>query len=241
MKLILFLALFLSNLLAYGNPLVVGVGQFAPPFSSSIGNSSHYFGFCIDLMNELCARMHETCEYKATELGQTQINDLHQEIIDITFLTKPISLSNTSDYLYSLPYIPSSGQFLTLSGSDLSSLDALTGKKIGVIAATSLKNTFLAKYSDPKNIYEYDNITDMMAALNAHQIDAVLMNASVAKYVVNNIGRLKLLGQPMQLGMGYGIIALRKNAALIDKINKALLQIEADGTYTRIYNKYFGN
>jgi ABC-type amino acid transport substrate-binding protein len=241
MKLFIFLVLFISNLVAYGKPLIVGVPRFAPPFSSAIGNSSHYFGFCIDLMDELCARMHENCQYKTTELGQGQINDLNRGLIDLTFLTKPLGTTNNANYLYSLPYIPSSGQFLTLTNSNLHSLEALSGKKIGVFAANSLKNTFLAKYTAPENIYEYDKIMDMIAALHAHQVDAILMNSSVAKYAINNIGNLKPLGQPMQLGMGYGIISLKKNAALIEKINKALLQLEADGTYTTIYKKYFGN
>ncbi|MFA1369849.1 transporter substrate-binding domain-containing protein, partial [Legionella pneumophila] len=43
------------------------------------------------------------------------------------------------------------------------------------------------------------------------------------------------------IGNGYGILALKNNAPLIMKINKALLQIEKDGTYLEIYNTYFGD
>ncbi|HAT9397002.1 TPA: transporter substrate-binding domain-containing protein, partial [Legionella pneumophila subsp. pneumophila] len=41
-------------------------------------------------------------------------------------------------------------------------------------------------------------------------------------------------------GSGYGIIALKNQSALIDKINHILLEMEKDGSYLRIYNEYFG-
>jgi ABC-type amino acid transport substrate-binding protein len=241
MKLILFLALLVGNILAYGNPLTIGVINFAPPFSSAIGNSGHYFGFCIDLMDALCARINESCHYKETQIGQKQLEDLRRGTIDITFLTSPITLTNNTDYLFSLPYIPSTGQFLTSTDSKINSLDELPGKKIGVIQATDLKKTFLSKYTSPENIHEYAKMTDLLSALNSHQVDVILMNASVAKYVINNLQHLKLVGQPIELGMGYGIIALKNKADIINKINKALLQMETDGSYVAIYKKYFGN
>lgn len=239
MKLILLVVLCLGNICAHAKPLQVGVVNFAPPFSSVIGNSNHYYGFCIDLMDELCARIQETCQYKTTELGQKQLEDLRQGIIDITFLTSPVKPTDNTDYIYSLPYLPSRGQFLVLNNSGLNTIDELAGKKIGVFQASELKNTVVAKYTPQKNIHEYTQMPDMLDALSSHQVDALLINASFAKYLVNNIKRLKPLGQPIEVGMGYGMIALKKNATLINRINKALLQIEADGTYMAIYKKYF--
>jgi ABC-type amino acid transport substrate-binding protein len=254
MKLIIFLALLIVvNTLAYSKPLHIGVVNFAPPFSSAINlntgktanpnkanETHHFYGFCIDLMDEICVRIQETCHYKETELGEKQLNDLRKGTIDVTFLTSPVSSTTDKDYIYSLPYIPSRGQFIVPEGSKINSLDDLVGKKIGTFQASALKNTIVAKYTSLKNIKEYTQLTQMLDALNTHQVDALLINASFAKYLMNNVERLKPIGKPMELGMGYGMIALKHNQALIDQINKALLQIESDGTYTTIYNKYFG-
>jgi ABC-type amino acid transport substrate-binding protein len=244
MKLIIFLALFILNTLSYGKALQIGVVNFAPPFSSatatSTNNSKHFYGFCIDLMDELCTRIQENCQYKETELGKKQLDDLRDGLIDITFLTSPVSDTNDKDYIYSLPYIPSRGQFLVSSGSEIDSLDDLVGKKIGYFQASSLKKT-IAQYTPLNNIKEYTQLPAMLDALSTHQVDALLINSSFAKYLMNNVERLKPIGQPVDLGMGYGMIALKQNEALISRINKALLQIESDGTYTTIYNKYFGD
>lgn len=57
----------------------------------------------------------------------------------------------------------------------------------------------------------------------------------------NSATELKFVGDKMAIGDGYGILASKNNAPLIMKINKALLQIEKDGTYLEIYNTYFGD
>lgn len=49
----------------------------------------------------------------------------------------------------------------------------------------------------------------------------------------------KLVGKAIRSGDGYGIMANKNNADLITQINKALLQMENDGTYLRISNTYF--
>ncbi|BCA93834.1 hypothetical protein TUM19329_01950 [Legionella antarctica] len=65
---------------------------------------------------------------------------------------------------------------------------------------------------------------------------------SLATLSVNNaIQQFKLVGQKILMGEGYGIMALKSNALLIQQINKSLLDMEADGTYLKIYNQYFSN
>lgn len=227
-------------MIAYGNQLIVGVLDFAPPFVSKISNGNHYTGFCIDLMDQICKRLDESCQYKSTSLDG-QINDLRQGIIDITFLPSPITTTDDKDYLYSLPYIPSTGQFITLQKTNLQSLSELRNKKVGIIQAAAFNKSILTQYTSLNNIHEYSKFPDLIDALTAHQVDAILLNSSVAKYVINNMENFHMLGAPIQLGMGYGMIALKKNAKIIDQINNTLLQMEADGTYVAIYNKYFGS
>jgi len=240
MKILIFLILVLGNILAYGNQLVIGVLKFEPPYTSIASDGKHFYGFCIDLMDVICKRLHESCEYKVTAFDE-QVEDLLNKRIDLTFLPSPITSTENIDYLYSLPYLPSTGQFMTLSNNNIHSLKELKDKKIGVIQASYLKPNFLSHYTSQSNIHEYANTTLLIHALNNHKIDAILINSSVAKYLANNIGNLSPVGEPIQFGMGYGISALKKNADLINKINQILLQLSTDGTYEKIYIKYFGN
>jgi ABC-type amino acid transport substrate-binding protein len=238
-KLLFFLLLITVNTLSYGQKLIIGVMRTEPPYSSVVPNSDVYYGFCIDLMDEICSRLQYTCKYRETKFGK-QEEDLRKGLFDMTFFPSPITETDDEDYMYTLPYIPSTVQFMTLANSIIYSIKELKDKKVGVIQASSFKDNFLDQYTAQTNIMEYDDTTGLLTALIAHQIDAMLVNSSVAKYLIINVGNLKSLGKPVQFGMGYGISLMKKNAALVKKINKVLLQIEADGTYARIYHKYFG-
>ncbi|HAU2068628.1 TPA: transporter substrate-binding domain-containing protein, partial [Legionella pneumophila] len=49
----------------------------------------------------------------------------------------------------------------------------------------------------------------------------------------------KLIGKKISIGEGYSIMANPDQFVLIKKINKILLEMEADGTYLRLYSEYF--
>ncbi|HAT9019967.1 TPA: transporter substrate-binding domain-containing protein, partial [Legionella pneumophila subsp. pneumophila] len=46
-------------------------------------------------------------------------------------------------------------------------------------------------------------------------------------------------GKKISIGEGYSIMANPDQFVLIKKINKILLEMEADGTYLRLYSEYF--
>ncbi|KTD01281.1 transporter substrate-binding domain-containing protein [Fluoribacter gormanii] len=237
---IVFIILLASSLLAYGDPLAVGVLKFAPPFSST-DSDNHYFGFSVDLMDEICKRIASSCIYKPTDLD-SQFKDLDSGYIDITFLPSPLPSTESTNYVFSLPYITSRGQFISLKNSNINTIDDIKNKKIGALRATFIQSNVLPNYTSKQNIKAYSQITLLIGALSNHDIDVALVNENVAKYLLNNaLKGFQLVGKPIVMGNGYGIIALKKNAAIIDKINKALLEIETDGTYLAIYHKYFGN
>ncbi|HHT0593521.1 TPA: transporter substrate-binding domain-containing protein [Legionella anisa] len=236
---ILFLiVLLLGNSLAYSDSIVVGVSRSAPPFSAVDGNN-HYFGFCVELMNEICNRLHATCEYKAITM-KNQMDELNSGNIDLTFPPGPIPSTASQNYIYSLPFMTSDGQFLTNS-SNIKTIADIKNKRIGVVKATHLEDVLL-RYTSEDNIKEYPKISLMIMALLNDDVDAILMNINMYKYLtINKVMDFQTVGQPIVLGNGYGIVALPKNADLINRINKILLQMENDGTYTTIYNKYFGS
>jgi ABC-type amino acid transport substrate-binding protein len=76
----------------------------------------------------------------------------------------------------------------------------------------------------------------------AKTIDLILINHYAAKYMVGISGtKVKLVGDKIPIGSGYGIVTLKRNIELINKINTVLLDMEKDGSYLKIYNEYFGS
>jgi ABC-type amino acid transport substrate-binding protein len=218
------------------NSVTVGFLKFAPPLSS-LGANNTFFGFYIDLMNEICKRINETCKYKAVSLDK-QMDDLDKGIIDITFPTSAIPQNPLPSYVYSIPVLTSNGQFLALNPNIKSIID-LKDKKIGVLQESHLEQILLL-YTSLGNIKEYSKPQDLFLALENNDVDAILLNVNIVKYIINNqMIKSQLVGKPISLGNGYGIMVIEPNASLINRINKALLEIENDGTYEIIYNKYF--
>lgn len=240
MKILVFISLFIFNIVAYSGTINVGVLKFAPPFSSFTGDGNHYYGFVIDLMGNICLRINEKCTYKAVKAG-AQFDSLKQETIDISFIPVPIASEPSGNFIFSLPYLASKGQFLTLKENKINELSEIKNLKIGVVKNTLYPLLIRTQYAETNTIKEYDKFTDLFAALASNEIAVIYINATVAKYIINNaLRQLKLVGSPIAMGEGYAIMALKKNAALIKKINSALLALQADGTYLAIYKRYFG-
>ncbi|KTD11949.1 amino acid binding protein [Legionella gratiana] len=234
---IIFFTLLMSSICAFSTTVKVGVVKFLPPFSS-VDTSNHYFGFCIDLLNEVCKRINETCEYIAIA-PQSILDELEKGAVDISLTSTPISNELSTEFIFSIPYMTSNGQFIT-NNSNIKGLPDLQNKKIGVMSESNLENV-IKLYTSDENIKEYTQLNNLIADLADNSIDAALLNANIVKYLMNNkLTQAQLVGNPVTLGNGYGILALNKNAALINKVNKALLEIENDGTYETIYAKYFG-
>lgn len=240
MKKMLFIIALLFNFYAYCNPVVVGVLEFAPPFSSLSGDKTNYYGFTIDLMNAICKRINIQCTYKPL-LFTNQQEVLEQGKVDIVFTPTPLNFTNNSNYIFSLPYLPSNGQFVTLKGNGINNIADLKNKKIGVLKISLFLPLVEANKKDYSDVIIYDNISDLVSALGNKSVDAIIMDHSIATYVVNNdiIDGSMFVGNKIPAGDGYGIFTLKKNANLITQINSALVNIESDGTYTAIYNKYF--
>ncbi|CAM2940840.1 transporter substrate-binding domain-containing protein [Legionella worsleiensis] len=242
MKWCLALVLLCGSLLAHSVPITVGVTEYAPPLSTSIDGGKSFYGFHIDLMTALCKRMKMNCLYKAVKLTE-QVQALNQGTVDVIFSITPIEQTITGNYVYSLPYINSDAQFVALlSNNKINNINDINNVSIGVFANTLYHSFINTQYSATNTVKVYSSIADMVSALASKDVDVLIFNNNIARYIIyNDSNRLKLVGSPIPLGNGYGLLALKKNIWLINRINTALLQIESDGTYLAIYKPYFGN
>ncbi|HAT8966191.1 TPA: transporter substrate-binding domain-containing protein [Legionella pneumophila subsp. pneumophila] len=242
MKRFMFILLIFINFHALGKALIIGVPDFAPPFVSRSGGGEFYFGFNIDLMNSICKIIEEECQYKGMNIQQLYTN-LNAGKVDIMLAPTPIVSTAGTNYIFSLPYLPSNAQIVTLKANDhINALTDLKGKKVGTLKYTLYGGLLQEHFQDYVDLMQFSKLSDMAIALSNREIEAVVLNANAAKYAMSNSAtELKFVGDPIPIGNGYGILALKNNAPLIMKINKALLQIEKDGTYLEIYNTYFGD
>lgn len=120
--------------------------------------------------------------------------------------------------------------------SDITSIDDLQGKKIGVQLATT-GDIYASDDFGAENVEQYNKGNDAVLALTQGKVDAVIIDNEPAKnYVAANEG-LKIL-ETEYVTEDYAACINKENEALLAEVNKALEELTADGTIQAILDKY---
>lgn len=241
MRALVLLAILVMADWSYSETLTIATPPFSPPFVMANNRQHHFYGFSIDIMDEVCKRINATCHYEPFSLNDTFAKVMNGQA-DLAIGNITITSEREQYVLFSLPYLPSEVQFLTVANSPLTSLENLRGKTVGAEEASIFPEYIKRTFGDSIKVVTYVNITDMMDPLGSSDIDAVILDKPTADYwYANNADVFKLLGPSAELGSGIGIIASKLNTQLIARVNKALIAMEADGVYLKIFNTYFSD
>ncbi len=120
--------------------------------------------------------------------------------------------------------------------SDIATVDDLAGKVIGTQRGTTGYIYCTDDFGD-ENVIAYDNGLTAVQALNNGQVDAVVIdNAPAKEFVAANAG-LKIL-DTAYAQEDYAIGVAKGNTELLNAINGALEELQADGTLQSIVDKY---
>jgi polar amino acid transport system substrate-binding protein len=114
----------------------------------------------------------------------------------------------------------------------------LPGKRVGTVLG-STSATYLQKIR--ADVKEFPSQDEMYNALLEKQVDAVVLHAPVLNYYAahEGLGRVKLVGPEFEKrDIGF-VVPL--GSPLRKRVSKELLALYEDGTYDRIYAKWFGS
>lgn len=234
---IVFIALFAP--FSYSQTLHIATTSDNPPFSSQADEKNHFYGFDLEIMENVCFRIKAKCNYSAM-LFDDLFPATNNKQIDLAIASIIVTPARQQKNLFSLPYLASHVQFIANQHSLLDSPDDIKNKRIGVRQGTPFKKLIQMLYQNQVQIIEYPYIPDLLEALSQKKVDVILLDKDAAQYwYANNSMQYKLIGPPIPFGGGYGIMTKLGNDVLIKGINAALLQMESDGTYLKIYTRYF--
>lgn len=230
----------LSTADAASNAITVGTLRYNPPFEV-VSSPYMLFGFEIDIMNSVCAHAQLSCTFKPFFYSEL-LTQITQGSINLAIATIIISKYTQQNFIFSKPYLQSSGQFFVKKNSSINTLADLKGKVIGTVDDPLFEAYLGEKYSE-NNAVIYQGYTSLEPALSDLQegkIDVFFLDKIAINYwIANNNQQFKSVGPVIPLGFGYAIAANKDNAALINLVNSALSAMEKDGSYLAIYNKYF--
>lgn len=136
-------------------------------------------------------------------------------------------------------------QTILVSSADAATLNdtpALKGKKVGAQAATT--GADFAKAEGTKNgftVTEFQGADEMIAALKAGQVDAVIQDSPINGYAATQSnGELVVSKVFPGAGEAYGFVVPKTNPALRDVMNTSLKELRDSGKYKEIVSKYLG-
>jgi polar amino acid transport system substrate-binding protein len=215
--------------------LTVGSDIPYPPFESGRSQST-YTGYDIDLVDEIAKRLDVTPNIVDTSFD-TIFRDLAQGKFDMVASATTITPERQKEVDFSQGYYETDQSLTVKQGSDIQSVDDLAGTTIGAQKATTGAD-FAENETDADTVRTFAKIDDVFNALEAGQVEAVINDFSSSEDAVNAKPGLEIV-QKIVTKEVYGLAFQKSATQLEDAVNGALTDMKKDGTFTKIYKKWF--
>lgn len=132
-------------------------------------------------------------------------------------------------------YATSTQVIIVAEGSDITNVDGLTGKIIGVQLGTT--GDMLAGDIEGATVERYNKGMEAVESLKQNKVDAVVIDQATAKAFVSNNEGITILDEALT-DEEYAIAVKKGNTELVEKMNGAIADLKADGTLDKIVAKY---
>lgn len=141
---------------------------------------------------------------------------------------------------FSTGYINAGLVVIVKADSGYETVDQLKGKLIGVQLGTT--SDFAAEeITGHENVSQYKTFLNAVMDLKGNKIDAVIIDKPVGQAILASLNDPSLVMVDMGLQADwYGIEVNKANTELLEKINTALAELEAEGFMEQLAVKYFG-
>ena len=209
-----------------------------PPFEDfDKGSPTGFKGFDIDIVSEIAKGMDLKLVVKDSAFDPLQSGlALNSGQCDIGASAMTITPDREQNLDFSDGYYDSKQSLLVPTGSDIQSIDDLSGKKVGVQQGTTGK-TYAEENATGADLVTFPSDAEMYQAIKAGQVDALLQDLPV-NLNHQQAGGFEIV-QTYSTNEQYGLAMKKGNTALVDDVNAELKKMHDDGTYDEIYNKYF--
>ncbi|NLH97877.1 MAG: ABC transporter permease subunit [Chthonomonadales bacterium] len=217
-------------------PLVIGTDATYPPLEFMEG--SEFTGFDIDLGNAIAREMGRTPQWVNCGFDGI-LAALESGKFDLVMSALTITDERKRSLAFSDPYY-TAGQALACRKDrpNLKGIEDLKGATVGIQINTTAKEV-LRERPDIR-MREYNSIDLALLDLQNGNIDAVMTDLPVLRYMLRrSFDSLRLTGT-LLTEERYGIAARKDRAALIAEVNAAMARLEARGIVRQLHAKWFG-
>jgi L-cystine transport system substrate-binding protein len=207
-----------------------------PPFNYKENNQ--LAGFEVELANALAQKLGVKAEFTTSEWSAI-LAGLQAGKYDVVINQVGITDKRKETFDFSAPYTISSPQLIVRKDEKRSfnTLDDLKGKKLGLGQGTNFAD--IAKKVGGIDIKTYPGAQEYLQDLALGRIDAALNDSLLIPYIVKQTKLPLKPGAPVGELEKSGIPFAKNNPKFKAAVDKALADLQADGTFAKISNKWF--
>jgi len=237
----LFLTVFMLCALsgfAAADKLVVATDTNFKPFSYK-DSSGKYVGFDVEFWDAVAREM--DLEYTLQPMDFNGIiPGLQSGNVDVAVAGMSVKANREEVIDFCFPYYKAGLVILVPeNNTDIKDISDLEGKIVATKLATSSVD-YLQSNAKLKELKQFPNISDAFMELQAGGCDAVFFDLPPLQDFANNAGQgqVKVVG-PLYMGHYYAM-AVPQGSEVREAVNRGILRLFENGTYDKIYRKWFG-
>jgi ABC-type amino acid transport substrate-binding protein len=214
--------------------LTVGSDIPYPPFEQ--GKKGSYTGFDVELMEAIGKEIGREPEFIDSSF-ETIFRDVAQEKFEAVMSAATITEEREKVVSFSLPYYLSEQAILVKEGSSITGLSDLKGKTVAAQQGTTGLELGKEK-AEAGELRAFPEGPDADNALKAGTVEAVIIDAPVAKQQAEELGGIEIV-EKVPTEETYGIAVAKGSTELLEQINEGLQKTIEDGSYAKVYEKWF--
>ncbi len=223
-----------SELITAGT-LTVGSDIPFPPFE--FGKAPDYDGFDIDLVNEIASDLELEVAIEDTAFD-TIFTDVAQGKFDMVASASTITPEREQQVDFSDPYYEAEQALLVPEGSDVTSVEDLSGLTVGAQDGTT-GEAYANDETDAGSVRGFPNGPAAIAALQNGQVEATIIDQPVAQDAIDKGETGFELATTIPTGELYGLAFSQDTPALLEAVNESLASMKEDGRLNDLYQKWF--
>ena len=212
-----------------------------PPFESVDPATGQVVGLDADLAHLLAPRLAPGVKAEFVVVGFDSLYDaLTASRCDVVLSALPYEAARTRDVSYSISYFNAGPVVVVRDGTEgIEAAQDLAGRVVGVewgyVPEGEPREKLLLQQL---GLRRYDTAGDALRALQAGELEAVIVDRISALAYLNQCEGLRFAGEPV-VDVNYCIPVRPDAVLLIEEINHILLEMRTDGTLERLQDKWF--
>lgn len=203
------------------------------------GKDSDYKGIEIDMVREVAKRLGMETKFENIPFNGIIPAILSKEV-DLAATGMTMTKERAQKVSFAAPFYESKLALVVPKSSAVKSATDLKGKRVAAMVGTTG-----AKYgkANGMDIKQFDTSADALLEMQTGNAPAAIVDKPVAEYYAalegKGKGKVNVIVVPDSKSELLGFVMSKDNKDLQAKVNKTLAEMKKDGTYNKIYKKWF--